>query len=153
MKTLKSKFFLSFIFIVIVFFTLVVYAFQNPSVGSNDFYLEYRIANSEKPFYEDRNMSIDKSFYTFNNAFYIDNVSYTKLTIHSLDFINGKERIIFVIENIKRDSIFKHAFIDYKNKNDEFLNFDIIYKKDSIFIFNKYNGAKDLYFKGEKQSE
>lgn len=122
--------------------------YLNPTVYNKDFDLMYRISNSDKNFHDERNKNINANLFTFNNSTYFNDLTKTKLIIHSLDIIDGNERIIFIKEFKGSTSITKQPLLEYRNKNGIFANFDIRYNGDSIIIYDKTALNAGIYFQG-----
>lgn len=132
----------SFLILLVLFFTLILYC--NPSIADEDFDLEYKVLNNEKTYFKDRNENIQN--FNFNNEFYCNYVNDYKLIIHSLDVINGKERVLFLLERIQQKKI-ESVQIDYYLDNQKFLNYKIKLLGDSIYVRNKDG---EIFFKGKK---
>lgn len=139
---------LSVLFIIIT--GLLVYWYYNPSVDNRDFDLEFRVSNENKNFHKERNKKIDPKNFTYNNEKYINDVDKYELTIHSLDIINGNERIIIVMDSLDKKHDFKVANITYKDKNGKNSSPIIEHRNDSVFIFQNILNETNLLFKGKK---
>lgn len=144
---MNTKFIISLgALLLLLTFFLMLFLYLNPSISDEDFDLEYKVLNKKKAYYEDRNHSFKDQNYTFNNNLYCNNEKNYKLTIHSLNIVKEKERIIFVLENLSEKTI-ESVRIDYLIENNEFLNFNIKLNGDSIYLWDK---EKQLFFIGKK---
>ncbi|WOI21618.1 hypothetical protein [Nonlabens ulvanivorans] len=155
MKTfIKFKSIIILTLMILTGVVLFIILYQNPTVGNNDFHLEYEIANSNINIDNLRNRKVNETKFTFTKNIYLNEVNQTKLIIHSIDFIEGVEKIIFIKMNAGtgRDKKIKEPFVEYRNQNGEYRNFLIEYDKDSIKVFNKSEFNKSLYFKGSKEN-
>ncbi|MFC2450217.1 MAG: hypothetical protein ACFNQA_02495, partial [Flavobacteriaceae bacterium] len=113
-KILKRALFL-LLAVISVVGLVVTYLYLNPTIDDPDFHLEYEIANGKKKYAEDRNDNYSDKEYLFNHLTYY-NEEEKKLIIHSLDKASdGKEKIIFVIEDRKED--YPIGIIDYLENN------------------------------------
>jgi len=115
---------------------LVIYMYLNPALNNKDFDLEYNISTGKKKYDEERNDRYSSNEYRFTHIAYCDEINGKKLIIHSLDKdISGKERVVFVVNDIKGK--YPSAVIDYLTQNNNFTLFTIRYVGDSILIWNK----------------
>ena len=143
------------LFLLLVVFSVaglvVTYLYLNPTIDDPDFHLEYEIANGKKKYTEDRNDNYSDKEYLFNHLTYYNEEAEKKLIIHSLDKEpNGKERIIFVIE--ERKGNYPIGIIDYL-ENNKYRLFMVEYKNDSIFVWRKpflQEPDTTLFFKGKR---
>ena len=130
---------------------VVAYLYLNPTIDDPDFHLEYEIANGKKKYSEDRNNNYSNKEYLFNNLTYYNEEDEKKLIMHSLDKEpDGKERIIFVIE--ERKGNYPIGIIDYL-ENNKYRLFIVEYKNDSIFVWRKpflQEPDTTLFFKGKR---
>lgn len=149
-KILKRSLFLLLV-VISVAGLVVTYLYLNPTIDDPDFHLEYEIANGKKKYSEDRNDNYSDKEYLFNHLTYYNEEDEKKLIIHSLDKEpDGKERIIFVIEDRKED--YPIGIIDYL-ENNKYRLFMVEYKNDSIFVWRKpllQEPDATLFFKGER---
>ena len=133
-KNLKRALFL-LLAVISVAGLVVTYLYLNPTIDNPDFHLEYEIANGKKKYSEDRNDNYSDKEYLFKHLTYYNEEDKKKLIIHSLDKEpDGKERIIFVIEDRKED--YPIGIIDYL-ENNKYRLFMVEYKNDSIFVLRK----------------
>lgn len=133
-KILKRALFLLLV-VISVAGLVVTYLYLNPTIDDPDFHLEYEIANGKKKYSEDRNDNYSDKEYLFNHLTYYNEEDEKKLIIHSLDKASdGKERIIFVIE--ERKGNYPIGIIDYL-ENNKYRLFMVEYKNDSIFVWRK----------------
>ncbi len=124
----------------------------NPDITDKDFDLMFRIGRGEKSYKDGRNMNINDSEFSFNEQTYFNYTTNTKLIIHSLDILKGnEEKVIFVLDNIKKHEN-STVYIDYMNrKNHSFSVSDIQFKKDSVYVWRKWNNeGRELFFKGKR---
>ena len=149
-KNLKRALFL-LLAVISVAGLVVTYLYLNPTIDNPDFHLEYEIANGKKKYSEDRNDNYSDKEYLFKHLTYYNEEDKKKLIIHSLDKEpDGKERIIFVIEDRKED--YPIGIIDYL-ENNKYRLFMVEYKKDSIFVWRKpflQEPDTTLFFKGKR---
>ncbi|MBF1096839.1 MAG: hypothetical protein HXL37_00915 [Riemerella sp.] len=149
-KNLKRALFL-LLAVISVAGLVVTYLYLNPTIDNPDFHLEYEIANGKKKYSEDRNDNYSDKEYLFNHLTYYNEEDEKKLIIHSLDKASdGKERIIFVIEDRKGN--YPIGIIDYL-ENNKYRLFMVEYKKDSIFVWRKpllQESDTALFFKGKR---
>lgn len=135
---------------VLIFIGVSIYWFYNPTIYHKDFDLEFRVSNKGKNFYKERNKKIEKQKFTFNDERYINDSDKYELIIHSLDIIEGKEKIIIVCDKLSNDS--RIANITYKDETSKYYPIKIEHKEDSIFIIqnleDKYENK--IIFKGKK---
>lgn len=138
---------ISKLYIVLLFFILIIsfilFLYCNPSIKDEDFDLEYKVLNNKKTYFEDRNNKIKIDDYNFNEILYCNYINGDKIIIHSLDIINGKERVIFLLEQMKKKEIIAVS-IDYYYNN-KFLNYQVNFLNDSIYVWDR---EKVLFFKG-----
>ena len=133
-KNLKRALFL-LLAVISVAGLVVTYLYLNPTIDNPDFHLEYEIANGKKKYSEDRNDNYSDKEYLFKHLTYYNEEDKKKLIIHSLDKEpDGKERIIFVIEERKEN--YPIGIIDYL-ENNKYRLFMVEYKNDSIFVLRK----------------
>jgi len=123
---------LSLLIFILIVTWIGVYWFFNPTIYNKDFHLEYRVANSGVNFSSLRNEKIEKGRFTYSNNTYLNDKSKYKLSIHSLDFLNKKEKIIIVSDDLNTGH--KNAIVTYKNQDGSFAPIGIKSKGDSIFI-------------------
>ncbi|WDF46456.1 hypothetical protein PQ459_16330 [Chryseobacterium sp. KACC 21268] len=135
------------VIILLMIIGLIVYSYYNPNIDDKDFDLEFRISNGEKDFYKQRNKKIETRKFTYNDERYFNYVDNYELIIHSLDIIEGKEKIIILKDSIDTNDDFKIANITYKDKAGKYLPIKIEHKNDSIFIIQIGN-ENNLMFKG-----
>ena len=149
-KNLKRALFL-LLAVISVAGLVVAYLYLNPTIDDPDFHLEYEIANGKKKYSEDRNDNYSDKEYLFNHLTYYNEEAEKKLIIHSLDKEpNGKERIIFVIE--ERKGNYPIGIIDYL-ENNKYRLFMVEYKNDSIFVWRKpllQESDATLFFEGKR---
>ena len=149
-KILKRALFL-LLAVISVVGLVVTYLYLNPTIDDPDFHLEYEIANGKKKYAEDRNDNYSDKEYLFNHLTYYNEEEEKKLIIHSLDKASdGKEKIIFVIEDRKED--YPIGIIDYL-ENNKYRLFMVEYKNDSIFVWRKpllQEPDAALFFKGKR---
>ena len=152
-KNLKRALFLLLV-VISVAGLVVTYLYLNPTIDDPDFHLEYEIANGKKKYSEDRNDNYSEKEYLFNHLNYYNEEDEKKLIIHSLDKEpDGKERIIFVIE--ERKGNYPIGIIDYL-ENNKYRLFMVEYKKDSIFVWRKpflQEPDTNLFFKGKRTKD
>ena len=139
-----------FLIMITIIGLIIFYLYINPTIDDKDFHLEYEIANGKKKYDEDRNNNYSDKEYLFNHLTYYNKDDKKKLIIHSLGKEpNGKERIIFVIDEMKGN--YPIGIIDYL-ENNKYRLFIVEYKKDSIFVWRKpflQEPDATLFFKGE----
>jgi hypothetical protein len=141
----------SLLLVLFMITSLFVYWYFNPSVDNEDFDLEFRVSNEGTDFYKERNKKIEKRKFTYNDERYTNDIDKYELTIHSLDIINGKEKIIIVCDSLKTNSNFKTANITYRNQAGIYLPLKIEHKNDSIFII-QIGAENNLIYKGKRRN-
>lgn len=117
--------------------SLFVYWYYNPTIDNKDFDLEFRVSNEGKDFYKERNKKIEIKKFTFNGERYLNDVDKYELIIHSLEVIEGKEKIIIVCDSLKKSNDFKIANITYKDETSKYFPLKIEQKKTLYLLFSK----------------
>ena len=138
--------------VLLIIISLFVYWYYNPTIDNKDFDLEFRVSNEGKDFYKERNKKIEMRKFTFNDERYFNDVDKYELIIHSLDIIEGKEKIIIVCDSLKTNKNFKIANITYKDETSEYFPLKIEHINDSIFIIQQIGVENNIIFKGKKRS-
>lgn len=124
----------------------------NPDITDKDFDLIFRIGRGEKSYKDGRNTDINDSNFSFNEQTYFNDITDTKLIIHSLDISkSNEEKVIFVLSDIKKHEN-STVYIDYMNtENHSFTVSEIQFKNDSVYIWKNWNNeGRILFFKGKR---
>lgn len=150
---MKNKRLLVYILIlpIIIIIGIFTYWYLNPSIGNEDFHLQYILSDPKEDFYKIRNDDISKEKYTFNNQIYNNDIERYKLIVHSIDFTKYGEKILIVTDYFDKKE--RLVNLTYKNKESGYSPVEILRNKDSIFIYQLFDDQtknKNLIFKGLK---
>jgi hypothetical protein len=84
--------------IVLIILGMFVYWYRHPTIGNKDFHLEYEVANYKQDFHNLRNKKINVEEYAYTNDTYYSHDENYKITLHSLEITDNRERIIIVTD-------------------------------------------------------